>query len=353
MSASMHEFMTANRPEILELCVQKMKRSAGRTEAELAEGFDDFVDDVVRALQREAGMHVTSSLPGASEAASRLGGMRQSRGYPIWKLATDFGSLSDVIGQLASEKGVMFPAREYQVFNQCIDTSIAMALERFWTQSREQLANNEQERLGFLAHELRNALASARAAFAILRQGQLTALSRTGDVLDRALSRITMLIDQALTAVRLQGPIALTASKFVLQPFLQEVVESAVPDRGVTIRVEVDPALEANGDERLLHTAVGNLVHNALKFTRTHGHVVLRARADGTETVIEVEDECGGLPPGNENELFKPFVQKGKDRSGLGLGLAIAKDAVAAHGGEISVRNFPGKGCVFSIRLTN
>jgi signal transduction histidine kinase len=70
---------------------------------------------------------------------------------------------------------------------------------------------------------------------------------------------------------------------------------------------------------------------------------------DGTR--VEVEDRCGGLPQGNAGELFEPFVQQGENRTGFGLGLAIVKQALEAHGGRVSVRNLPGKGCVFSLDL--
>jgi signal transduction histidine kinase len=66
---------------------------------------------------------------------------------------------------------------------------------------------------------------------------------------------------------------------------------------------------------------------------------------------IEIEDECGGIPA-NKADLFKAFGdRRGTDRSGLGLGLSIARSAVRAQGGDISIRNMPGKGCVFVIDL--
>jgi signal transduction histidine kinase len=68
---------------------------------------------------------------------------------------------------------------------------------------------------------------------------------------------------------------------------------------------------------------------------------------------VEVEDGCGGLPQENTTELFEPFVQRGENRTGFGLGLAIVKQALEAHGGRVSVRNLPGKGCVFLLDLSD
>jgi hypothetical protein len=67
--------------------------------------------------------------------------------------------------------------------------------------------------------------------------------------------------------------------------------------------------------------------------------------------LIEVADQCGGLPLGDPDELFRPFAQRGSDRSGLGLGLSITRRGVEANDGTLSVRNRPGKGCVFTINL--
>jgi C4-dicarboxylate-specific signal transduction histidine kinase len=77
----------------------------------------------------------------------------------------------------------------------------------------------------------------------------------------------------------------------------------------------------------------------------------LNAYALADRILIDVLDHCGGLPPGSAESMFMPFVQEGQDRSGLGLGLSIARRSVEANGGLLSVRNQPGAGCVFTIDL--
>jgi hypothetical protein len=110
----------------------------------------------------------------------------------------------------------------------------------------------------------------------------------------------------------------------------------------------VDPRLALNADPQLLASAVMNLLNNAFKFTQAGGHVVLRTLHENGRIRFEVEDECGGILD-DTADPFKPFVQRHKDRSGLGLGLSIARKAVRLHGGDIHFRNLPGKGCVFVV----
>ena len=94
-----------------------------------------------------------------------------------------------------------------------------------------------------------------------------------------------------------------------------------------------------------------NLLQNAFKFTHPHTEVTLNAYELGEHVLIEVEDHCGGLPPGSAEDMFSPFAQRGNDRSGLGLGLSIARQSVEADFGTLSVRDVPGTGCVFTISL--
>ena len=87
------------------------------------------------------------------------------------------------------------------------------------------------------------------------------------------------------------------------------------------------------------------------KNTPAGGSVILRAHSEGNRLLLEIEDECGGIPASTGN-LFQPFGnRRGRDRSGLGLGLSIARQAVRAHSGDIRVRDMPGKGCVLTIEV--
>jgi signal transduction histidine kinase len=159
-------------------------------------------------------------------------------------------------------------------------------------------------------------------------------------------------VDRTLSEVRLEAGKQRRARMPVVT-FIDEIAASGMLHseyRHIQFTVEpIDPALSIDADPQLLTSAVMNLLHNAFKNTPSGGRVVLRARAEQGRLVIETQDECGGIPP-SKGDLFQVFGdRRGRDRSGLGLGLSIARKAVRAHGGEISIRNMPGKGCVFII----
>ena len=113
----------------------------------------------------------------------------------------------------------------------------------------------------------------------------------------------------------------------------------------------VDDDIVVYAEPGMLAAAIGNLLSNAFKFTRAHTDVQLSASVLNDSVLINVEDRCGGLPTGAAEALFLPAVPCDGDRSGLGLGLHISRCSIEANGGELTVRDVPGTGCIFTINL--
>jgi signal transduction histidine kinase len=162
------------------------------------------------------------------------------------------------------------------------------------------------------------------------------------------------LIDRSLTEVRLRVDPTVQLESALLIMIVDQILVTAEIEaqaKEIKIELEIDPSLTIEVDQPAFHSALSNLIQNAIKFTRKGGRIQIRGNRDGEHIVVEVEDECGGLPPHTETDLFRAFEQRNTNRSGLGLGLTIAQQAIELNHGTIEVRNLAKKGCVFKITL--
>jgi signal transduction histidine kinase len=185
-------------------------------------------------------------------------------------------------------------------------------------------------------------------------RGAVPVAGSTGALLERSHARLQDLIDRSLADVRLDAGLQ-NLERVPVRGLIEEVeIDASMVAQALGLQVttmSVDPSIIVEADRQILAAALANLVQNALKFTHPGTTVSIRASTTTDRVLIEVEDECGGLPPGKVEDLLRPFVQKGTDRTGLGLGLAICRRAVKAIAGQLHIRDLPGKGCVFTIDL--
>jgi signal transduction histidine kinase len=293
--------------------------------------------------------------PDAVEASAAIHGAEMLRhGLTVAQVIHDYGDICQVVTQLAGELKLQIGAEEYSTFNRCLDDAMAAAVSEYLQRRERVISDKEIERLGALAHEQRNLLGAAMLAFQALRAGSVGVNGSTGAVLGRSLIGLRTLTERSLAEVRVAVG-AHHPTRIDLAEFIEEIEASATMEaQARKIQLTVLPVMETagiEGDRQMLASAVGNLLTNAFKFSRAGGHVTVRTKVAAGRVSIEVEDECGGFPPGRAAEMLRPFEQRGKDRTGLGLGLTISRQSVAANGGSIQILNLPGKGCVFTIDL--
>jgi signal transduction histidine kinase len=259
---------------------------------------------------------------------------------------------------LALETNAPIGTDDFRMLNCCLDNAIAGAVTMYERESQqsysEKGAERDTERMGFLVHELRNLVNTAIIAFEVLKSGNVGVAGSTGAVLNRTLMGLRDLIARSLDEVRLTHGVT-DKKQILVSEFMDEVGATAAlaaNARGITLIVTPAPeglAIEAN--QQILAAVVGNLLQNAFKFTRPHSTVRLMIGASVERVLIEVHDECGGLPGGDVDELFRPFEQRGADRTGLGIGLGFSRFGAEANGGLLYARNLPDKGCVFTVDL--
>ena len=350
----LHEFLSHHREAILERARTRIaaQRAPPTTPDDVA-GIPVFLDQLTERLRTPR-----RDDEAVAKSAAARGAVLLKQGFTIAQVVHDYGGVCQAVTELADEIHAPITADEFRVFNACLDDAIAEAVTEFTRGHqdalREQQREEQREQHAELAHELRNAVGAALVSFHVLRMGKVGLEGSTAAVLGRSLQRLAGLVDTTLSEVRLEAG-HLSPEPLAVRGLLEESAASASMEATArALSFHVTPGagdVQVRADRALLAACVGNLLQNAFKFTRAGGHVWLTTSATDERVLIEVEDECGGLPPGAADELFKPFAQRGPDRSGLGLGLSIARRSVEASGGALRVKDVPGKGCAFTIDL--
>jgi len=370
----LHEFLTSNRADLIDRCRIKVgQRSAPRvTHAELTHGIPLFLDQLIKTLEVEqtsdpmlsrivsgpsGGGNPPQSEMGASAALHGRELMQQ--GFTVDQVVHDYGDLCQAITDLAFELKAPIETDEFRTLNRCLDNGIADAVTEYSYQRYSVLVNDGvqalNERLGFLAHELRNLLHTSTLAFSAIKLGNVGVKGATGAVLERSLIALRTLVDRSLADVRVAAGLLPRHELVSVAQFIDEIGTSAMLEaqaRGCKLKLShVEEGLAVDVDRDMLLSALGNLLQNAFKFTEVGTEVSLSAYAVADRILIEVKDHCGGLPPGSAERIVLPFTQAGADKSGLGLGLAICQRSVEANNGVLHVRDLPKSGCIFTIDL--
>jgi len=367
----LHEFLTRNRAELIDRCRLRvsMRRAPRATPAELEHGIPVFLEQLTGMLferahisteeGEERSKRISTAESEIAAGAARHGTELLGNQFTIDQVVHDYGDLCQSITELAEEQGTSITVEEFGHLNIRLDNAIAGAVTEF---SRERdvarideskLAMNE--RLGVLAHEMRNLLNTTILAITAIKAGGAGFRGATAAALDRSLIGMRTLIDRTLAGVRLESAVPSSAEVIEVAQFISEVRVAAsleAAQKGCELTVAaVEPGLRVEADRHILASALSNLLQNAFKFTRHDTRVALSARSSTNRVLIEVEDECGGLAPGLQERLFRPFSQGAADRGGVGLGLSLSRRGIEACGGTLFARDVPGRGCVFTIDL--
>lgn len=351
----LHEFISTRRAEIIARTRTQMAlRTAPRpSRRELETGVPLFLDQLVTALR--GGSHPPEEdFRAIGTTAAIHGGNLLELGFTVSQVVHGYGDVCQVVTALAQDTEAAITTEEFHILNRCLDDAIAEAVTEYIRLRERAISEEETMRSGLLAHELRNALSGANLGFELIKRGTVATGGSVGAMVSRNLARIGSLIDRSLTELRVQAGVEYRENVAVAELIEEAEIDGvlAAATRNVTLTVTtVERDVAVRVDRQVVSGVIANLMQNAFKFTRADGLVALRASATSARVVIEVEDECGGLPPGKIEGLFGAFQQRGDDRSGLGVGLFISRKGVESNDGVLGVRDIPGKGCVFTIDL--
>ncbi len=349
----LREFLREHREEIVARTrAMVANRTAPRaTDAELENGIPLFLTQLGEMLRTPSPECGDAAI---AQSATRHGDDMRRMGFTVGQVVQDYGGLCQAITELAGERRTSISTEEFKTLNGCLDSAVASAVTEFGRQREQSISDQSVEHLGVLAHELRNALNSATLAFNALQSGAVGTTGSTSAVVMRSLARMHDLLNRSFAEVRLKAGIhrrtPVSVAALVEDVAIAAAIEAA--HRGLQLTVgPVAHSVTIHADPEILVSALSNLLENAFKFTHSAGHVSMTTHTTVDRVQIEIEDECGGLPAGKIEHLFRLFEQRGADRTGLGLGLAITRQGVEESGGAIHVRDLPGKGCIFTIDL--
>jgi signal transduction histidine kinase len=219
----------------------------------------------------------------------------------------------------------------------------------------EQAKNLRDEVLAIVAHDLRNPLHTILASSAAMLELPLSAEDRTRqrEVIRRSANTMNILISDLLDVASIElGNLSIGREEFAIREVLEHTVETfyqRARERGITVDDDLSAVLPSVvGDSGRLAQVLSNLLANALKFTPEGGRIRLGTRYTDGEVEIAVENSGAGIAPESLPHVFDRFWRADRTGpAGAGLGLAIAKGIVEAHGGRIWVESTPGETTTF------
>ena len=250
----LHEFLLAKRDEILSLCSLKIARLADSrgSSDEMERGLPVFYDELIEVLRfdlNESGSARNSAIESLHRSsAERRGKESLKLGYSISQVVHGYGALCQAITQyLDEDSSQTVSPREFNRLNFCLDIAIAEAVTEFNRGQRENIAQDEIQRLGFLAHELRNALSNATLTYQLIKRGKVAADGSTSQILEKSHARMRDIIDRSLVEVRLRNEPTIQYQRCRVMHLVSEVETTASFEaiaKFIEVRVEAAPELE-------------------------------------------------------------------------------------------------------------
>ncbi|HEX2999410.1 MAG TPA: hybrid sensor histidine kinase/response regulator [Armatimonadota bacterium] len=260
-------------------------------------------------------------------------------------------------GIAALEQGI----QDYLCLDQLTAPDLARALQH--ALARAKAVTRQQQALATICHELRNPLAPIRTGVVLLQHvvGDFTAVQDTLTVIERNVRLLVRMTDDLLDISRLsRAKLPLRREPLSLAEVLSMTVQALLPEAdrlGITLNLSTPSDLQVRGDADRLQQVFLNLIDNALKFTPPGGTVRVAARrlAAATRARVSVSDTGIGIDPPLRVHLFELFRQgdtPSRRKPGLGIGLALVKSLVEAHGGKVWAESSgAGKGSRFTVEL--
>lgn len=323
----------------------------------LRDHIPQFVDELIVAIARRDEEPVGQGGPGSP---LEHGMQRLAAGFDIKEVVIEYHVLRDAVHEVAEAAGIPLSAAMCHAVNHVIDDAIAWAVDSYSREQAVELQRRREEHFAFIAHDVRTPLNAIALTASALAAELHPEDEESADML-RALLRNVRRIDDLIRRVMEDQKNLVSAEDLRLErremdlwPLVSRLIEDMRPvteAAGIRMANRVPRHVMVHADAGLLMRVLQNLVGNAVKFAANEEiEVGARERVNGIE--CWVTDTGAGIEPERLERIFEKLeTDRDPEKAGFGLGLAICKQIVEAHGGAIAAESQPGRGATFRFTI--
>jgi two-component system, OmpR family, phosphate regulon sensor histidine kinase PhoR len=325
---------------------------------------NDHIPDLLEELAYELEASSDDSMIGELKKTSVIHGLDRLRiGFDIEEVVAEYNALRGVIQDLIEKHGLRLRGSVNRTINRVIDMSIGLAVKTYATQKALEIQQRREEHLAFVAHDLRSPLAAIAMAAKLLERTVPNVVKdeRAAILLGtmhRNVSRLNLLVVKVVEEdANLKAKVNEQVERQEVK--LRALVESLVSDlsplaaaSNLHLINQVPEDLTVFADPNMLSLIFQNLISNAIDYT-PNGEVVIGAQriAESASVECRVSDNGAGIPADRLDKVFDKLETDPDKKSGMGLGLAIVRQFVEAHGGQVTVASEPGQGSTFRFTI--
>jgi len=325
-----------------------------------------LLGELTKALVREQTRPmVTLKIDGGS---ANHGLSRLHQDFNLVELVAEYNALREAIQEFAEANRISIAGQVNAIVNRVLDKAVAIAVQTYSEEKALEIQQQREEHLSFIVHDLKTPLAAVSIAANILDQAlpyqcKDERVSRMMELVHRNTLRLNALISRVLQenaniyAAREAGggfPAKVEVRELDLWPLVEELIHDLQPLTGskdIQIKNEVPHDCIVFGDPVLLNQVFQNLLSNAIDHT-IKGEIVVGALSKPEGAVhCWVRDTGEGIPETRIKKIFEKLETDPRKKGGLGLGLAVVKQIVEAHGGQITVASQESQGSIFDFHL--
>jgi len=317
-----------------------------------------ILEQIGHAIRTQEEPRITPATTNGNGSSKTHGALRYQAGFDIIEVVGEYSALREVVYEFAEQRQITIAGGVARILNRWIDQSIAVAVKAYATEKTIELQRRREEHISFLVHDLRTPIAAIDTAMWIVETKYKDLAERSAkflDVVRRNVVRLNTLVGQVLQEhANLQGPITkLEKRELDVWPLVESLIRDFRPLAETAqseVVNEIPEDLSVLADAQGLSRIFQNLLSNALKYTK-HGKIVFSGTNLQCAKEFRVADTGVGIPPERIETIFEKLEKDPDDNGGMGLGLAIVREMVEAHGGTVSVISEVGKGSTFTFTI--